>query len=230
MNDVIVDSSEPITLVGGGQATVEALQEALTLAPVCVAADGGLRLALSAGVEVAALIGDFDSVTDAELDQVPQARRHQIHEQMSTDFEKALLRVQAPAIVGVGFLGGRIDHQLAAFHALMVFAHRPCLLLGETEIVFLAPPDFYIDTQPGDVVSLVPLDKVRGISEGLEWPIEGLKFRQGQKIGTSNRATGPVRLQMEAPNMLTILPRRLMRSVVSRLSEPKSARWPAPPG
>lgn len=229
MNDVIVDSPEPITLVGGGQATVQALHEALMLAPVCVAADGGLKLALSAGVDVAALIGDFDSVTDAELDQVPAARRHQINEQMSTDFEKALLRVQAPVIVGVGFLGGRIDHQLAAFHALMVFAHLPCVLLGETEIVFLAPPDLNIDTRPGDVVSLFPMGKARGTSEGLEWPIEGLKFRQGQKIGTSNRATGPVRLQMAAPNMLTILPRRLMRSVVSRLSEPRCARWPAHP-
>ena len=229
MSEVIVDSEALITLVGGGQATVQALQEALTLAPICVAADGGAQLALAAGVELTALIGDFDSVSDAARNVVPATRQHHIPEQMSTDFEKALLRIRAPVVLGVGFLGGRIDHQLAAFHALMVFARQPCVLLGEQEIVFLAPPDLSIPTQAGDLVSLFPLGRARGHSEGLEWPITGLEFRQGYKIGTSNRATGPMRLTMETPNMLTILPRKLVRPVVAQLSAPHCARWPVRP-
>ncbi|KIC13257.1 thiamine pyrophosphokinase, partial [Leisingera sp. ANG-Vp] len=41
MNAKIVDEIEPITLVGGGEIALGALEEALALAPVLVAADGG---------------------------------------------------------------------------------------------------------------------------------------------------------------------------------------------
>ena len=78
MIEPIVDSLEPITLIGGGEATSEDLQEALTLAPICVAADGGAALALDARVELAALIGDFDSVSVDQLAEIPITRQHQM--------------------------------------------------------------------------------------------------------------------------------------------------------
>lgn len=229
MNDVIVDSVSPLTLVGGGQATVQDLHEALTLAPICVAADGGAQLALRAGVDLAAVIGDFDSVSDAARRQIPAERQYRVDEQMNTDFEKALLRLRAPVVLGLGFLGGRVDHQLAAFHALMRFAHQPVVLLGQEEIVFLTPPDLALPTRAGDLVSLFPMGEAGGMSEGLEWPIAGLAFRQGRKIGTSNKATGPVRITMQSPNMLTILPRRLVGAAVSALGSSTGVRWPVPP-
>ena len=48
----IVECPDPITLVGGGEATVTDLHKALTLAPICVAVDGGAALAINAGVDV----------------------------------------------------------------------------------------------------------------------------------------------------------------------------------
>ncbi|MGC1506541.1 MAG: thiamine diphosphokinase [Sulfitobacter sp.] len=225
--DPIVSSRNPVTLVGGGQATPQDLAEALTLAPLCVAADGGAALALQVGADLAALIGDFDSVAEEDWVRIPAARRHRIAEQDSTDFAKALSRVAAPVVLGVGFLGGRIDHQLAAFHTLAAHCDRPCVLLGQDEVICLAPPEVRLPTQAGDVVSLFPVSKVSGRSEGLEWPIQGLAFDPMTRIGTSNRATGPVVLQMETPAMLLVLPRRLMPQLVSVLAQPGSARWHA---
>ena len=226
MIERIVDSLEPITLVGGGEATPKDLQEALTLAPICVAADGGAELALEGGVELAALIGDFDSVSVERRAGVPLARQHHITEQDSTDFEKCLARVAAPLVIGVGFTGGRVDHQLAALHALARFAHQPCVLLGAHELVFLAPPALSLPTREGDLVSLFPLAPVVGHSQGLQWEIDGLAFDPLHKIGTSNAATGPCHIQMQAPAMVMMLPRRLIQPVVLQLSQAHAARWP----
>src|SRR5690606_23416689 len=125
---IIVHDKGPVTLVGGGQASAAELHKSLALAPPCVAADGGAVLASEAGVEVTAIIGDFDSVPEDVLAAIPPGRRHRITEQTSTDFEKALSRIAAPVVLGVGFTGGRLDHQLAAFHTLLAFAHQPCVL------------------------------------------------------------------------------------------------------
>jgi len=195
----IVQTQHPITLVGGGQATPDDLHKSLTLAPLCVAADGGAELAIKAGVDLAAVIGDFDSIHPDILAQIPAARQHHITEQDSTDFEKALLRISAPLILGVGFCGARVDHQLAAFNTLVKFAHQPCILLAEEELIFVAPPDITLPCDQGETVSLFPMATITGRSSGLHWPIEGLEFNPGYQSGTSHRAPGPVHRQMDAP-------------------------------
>ena len=226
----IVHSNLPVTLVGGGQGTRRDLHKSLRIAPLCVAADGGARLALAAGVEIEALIGDFDSVGDAVLREIPRARQHHISEQDSTDFEKALSRIDAPLVLGVGFLGGRVDHQLAVLQVLLRYPARPCLLLGAQEVICLAPPQIAVDMRAGETLSLFPLAPVTGRSSGLEWPIEGIGFAPDGRGGTSNRATGPVTLDFDCPGMLLIAPRRLMRDVAQRLAAPDAARWPARKG
>lgn len=227
MTVAIVHDDFPIILVGGAQATPQDLQKALTLGRRCVAADGGAGQALRAGMELDAVIGDFDSITAEDLAAIPAARQHRVAEQDSTDFEKALSRIEAPVTLGVGFTGGRIDHQLAVCHGLLALAAKPCVLLAGDEILLLAPPSLSLPTIAGDVVSLFPLVQVSGISSGLRWPIEGLSFVPGGQIGTSNQATGPSRIEMHAPGMLLILPARLTQPVVSALSQPDAARWPA---
>ena len=204
------------------------LQEALMLAPICVAADGGAALAFEAGVALRAVIGDLDSLSAALRARIPAALQHQISEQDSTDSEKSLSRIDAPVVVGVGFTGGRMDHQLAALHVLARFAHRPCVLLGAHELTFLAPPRISLPTVAGDVISLFPMAPVQGHSTGLAWPIAGLAFDPMRRIGTSNQATGPCEIQMQQPAMLMMVPRRLMQPVVSELSRVDAARWPVP--
>jgi len=226
MIDPIVHSTSPVTLVGAGEATPQDLQESLMLAPTCVAADSGATLALSHGADIAALIGDFDSVTPDILAEIPSERHFRVAEQTSTDFEKALTRIAAPVVLGIGFLGGRIDHQLAVFHTLVAFPDRPCVLLGPQEVVCLAPPHIELPLEAGELVSLFPMGAVTGRSAGLNWPIEGLSFSPSSRIGTSNRALGRVSLEMDGPEMLLILPRRLMPVLVQRFLQPDVARWP----
>jgi thiamine pyrophosphokinase len=203
------------------------LADAMALAPVCVAADGGARLALNAGIDLAAVIGDFDSI-GAELDQIPVERQIRITEQDSTDFDKALRHIAAPVVLAVGFLGGRLDHQLAALHVLLAYPERPCVLVGESEITFLCPPEVTLPLAGGDVVSMFPMAPVSGTSQGLQWEVGGLEFDPMVKIGTSNAALGPVALTMNAAAMLVVVPRARLGAVTQLLAHaPQDARWPA---
>jgi thiamine pyrophosphokinase len=226
LKERIVVSSGPVTLIGGGAGQVSDLMEALRLAPVCVAADSGAELARQAGITLEAVIGDFDSVTADTLSQIPPDRQITVSEQETTDFDKALACIDAPLVVGVGFLGGRVDHQLAALHTLATYAHRPCILIAKTEIMFIAPPVITLPTEKGDVVSLFPLAPVTGRSDGLEWPIDGVAFDPLSKIGTSNRALGPVTLEVGAPRVILIVPRRLIQPVVQALVHSDAVGWP----
>lgn len=223
----IVHSIGAVALVGGGQATPQDLQKALTLTSTLVAADGGANVAAALGVVPQAVIGDFDSVSTQALVGVPRANQHRIAEQDSTDFEKALTRIDTPLVIGVGFLGGRVDHQLGVLHVLLAQQHRACVLLGAQEVICLAPPRLEIPTKADETVSLFPLCPVAGRSRGLHWPIEGLAFAPGVSVGTSNLAKGPVHLEFDAPGMLLILPRRLMPALCDHFLAPHAARWPA---
>lgn len=214
MNTKIVDVPEPITLVGGGEVASGDLEAALALAPVLVAADGGAAAALAAGQVPRAVIGDFDSLSDDVRGQLPPDSLHPVAEQDSTDFDKALRMIAAPAVLAVGFLGARVDHQLAAFSTLVQGHDVPVVLVGETEVIFHLTRAVELPAEAGEVISLFPMQEVQGRSEGLEWPIDGLTMSPMGRIGTSNRAVGPVRLEAKGPGLLAIVPRRLLADVL----------------
>ncbi|MCF6233953.1 MAG: thiamine diphosphokinase [Rhodobacteraceae bacterium] len=224
MTAPIVHELEPITLIGGGEVGEGDLALALERAPVLVAADGGADTALALGHRPVAVIGDFDSLTDAARAALPEARMIAIAEQDSTDFDKALRHIAAPLVLGVGFLGGRIDHQLAAFNTLVRQSDHRCILIGERELVFQVPPKIEVGLAAGDVVSLFPMRLVSGRSQGLAWPIDGLELSPGGRVATSNRALGRVVLELDGsggPNdpggLLMITPRGSLDAVMRAL-------------
>lgn len=228
MTPVIVHSSENVTLLGGGEATRGDLEEALSLAPTLVAADGGAAHALGWGQTPEAVIGDLDSLPRAARFALPRETIHRIEEQDSTDFDKALRSIAAPLVVGVGCLGARFDHSLAALNGLVRRADRRVVLIGSEDVVFAAPPRLELSLEPGTRVSLFPMAPVAGQSEGLQWPVEGLEFAPHRGIGTSNRADedgdGKVRLTWNSAGMVVILPRGSLAEAIRALlaAEP----WP----
>jgi thiamine pyrophosphokinase len=210
-------SKKPIALVGGGPCSIEDLTLAGRLTYSFVAADGGADTLLAEGFQPQAVIGDLDSIGDQARSQIPNSAQFLITEQDSTDFEKCLQYISAPLILGLGFAGGRIDHQMAAFHALLRYRHMRCILLGSEDVVFLAPPKLALDLPSETRLSLFPMGPVAGHSEGLAWPIDGLNLAPDGKIGTSNWTIGPVRLKFSGAQMLVILPRRCLEPALFAL-------------
>lgn len=218
MSDTIVRSDTPVTLVGGGNVGPGDLTLALQLAPTLVAADSGAGAALREGHVPQVVIGDFDSLTPEDKQRIPSGRLFPINDQDTTDFDKALERIDAPLVLGVGFLGARVDHQLAAFSSLMRYRGRPCILIGPDEIVFHMPQRIAFPIDAGAVVSLFPLARVTGRSTGLQWPIDGLVLEPGLRVGTSNRALGgTVTIEADGPGLLGIVPRDRLEAVAKVL-------------
>lgn len=200
-----------------------------------VAADGAANRLTKRGVLPDAVIGDMDSLSGAARAALPPGNIHRIEEQDSTDFEKCLSRIEAPLVIALGFSGGRLDHQLAVLHGMMLCADRPCMLVGPREVVFLAPPRFDVGLPAGGRVSLFPMAPVTARSEGLVWPLDGLAFAPGQQIGTSNRVQGDedegevaVRIETDSPAMMVILPVGYLDAACRALSDPGLARWAGP--
>lgn len=180
----------PVTLVGGGARDAEMLSEARALAPHLIAADGAADWLTGLGERPDAVIGDMDSIRHP--DRLGEATRVVcLTEQETTDFEKCLYATEAPAYLGVGFTGRRVDHMMTVFNTMLRRPQKTVLLLGEHEVIALVPPrrKMRLTLAEGAVVSFVALMPVTGIaSTGLEWPIDGLDLAPDGRTGTSNRA------------------------------------------
>ena len=220
MNRLIVDVKAPVTLVAGGPVRRAELRAAQIWAPQIVAADGGADRVLALGGEPVAVVGDLDSLSEAARARLG-ARVHEVPEQETTDFDKALRAIRAPLVLALGLIGGRADHALAALSGLM--QHRlagggPVILLGSQDVIFAAPPVLDLALRIGDRLSIYPLAPVTGRSLGLEWPIDGLSLTPMGRIGTSNRVSAAqVRLEFDAPGALVILPRAQLAAAIRAL-------------
>ena len=217
VNQVIVESLQAVTLAGGGPFGAAALRRATRFAPVIVGADGGADRLLALGAEPQAVIGDFDSISPAARVRLA-GRLFPIGEQETTDFDKALRSIKAPFVLGLGFAGARLDHGLAVLNALVRQADKRCLVLSPQDVTFLAPRQLAMTLPIGTRLSLFPMGAVSGTSEGLRWPINGLRFAPDGMIGTSNEvAVRQVRLRFDADRMLVILPLRQLPAVLRGL-------------
>ncbi len=199
----------PVTLVGGGPVTRDALERARALAPVLVAADRGADRLTEHGLVPRLVVGDMDSLADPHAWQAGEAEILHLPEQETTDFEKALYATEAPHYLALGFTGGRIDHTLAVFHALLAWPEKRVVLLGEEDAMAFLPPGrrLRLRVGAGARVSLFPFRETTGLpSEGLEWPLGGLTLAPGRQSGTSNRATAEeVVLGVDRPGALLML-------------------------
>jgi len=161
-------------------------RDLLRPADLVIAADGGTRHALAAGVCPHVIIGDLDSLSPDEQARLEvgagPASSHIVRFSPSkdeTDLELALLYAVCEGvteIVILAALGGRLDQTIANLLLLAL----PELRGGGDERL--------IEGQPGDIVSLIPLggDAVGVTAEGLEWPLHEDSLRFGPARGVSN--------------------------------------------
>ncbi|WP_292294530.1 thiamine diphosphokinase [Marivita sp.] len=226
MNHVIVFRDEPVLLVGGAVGDNAQLAALLDKAGTVIAADSGGDWLRAVGRLPDLLIGDLDSVSEATRAALPPEQVHRIAEQDSTDFDKAIRSISAPLIVGIGFLGGRVDHLLAAMTVLARYPDRAIVLVGDRDVVAHVPPTLDLPLAPGMRVSLFPMRPVRGVSVGLRWPIDGLTLSPDTRVGTSNLAEGPVSITPQEAGLLVILPVSELALLERALTRADDS-WPA---
>ena len=222
----IVSENEPITIVGGAHFSQRLLMESLERAPIVYAADGGANLCMQYGCQPKQVIGDLDSISPSLRSEMDPSRIIHMAEQDTTDFEKLLMRVDAPFMLAIGFMGGRIDHQMAIQTVLTAYAHRKIICVGDEDVMFVSPPEIELPLDAGTRVSLYPMAPVQVRSTGLYWSTDGLSFAPDGQIGTSNQATGPVTLLPSAPHMLVVLPKNCLDIAIDAVQA--APYWDAP--
>jgi thiamine pyrophosphokinase len=212
---------ENVTLLGGGELKAETVSELLTLAPNLVACDGAAAPALAMGLVPRAVIGDMDSLDAASRARLDPATVLEIPEQDSTDFDKALRNIEAPLILAAGFLGRRVDHELACLTVLVRRPDKAVILVGENDVCFHAARPVGLDLAPGTRVSLYPMAEVTVRARGLKYPLDPLTLAPWERVGTSNEASAArVEITPEGPGLLVILPRSALDAAMAALAAP----------
>ncbi|MEO0993761.1 MAG: thiamine diphosphokinase [Pseudomonadota bacterium] len=213
----------PVTVVGGGPFDRAALAEARALGPSVVAADQAADRLAALGERPDLVVGDLDSIGNAEAWRQSGVRVLHLTEQDTTDFEKCLYATEAPLYLAVGFTGGRIDHGMAVLHAMLARPAKRVILVGEQEAAALIPPGrrLAVVVTPGSTVSLFPLAEIRGThSEGLRWSVDGLTLRAGRQIGTSNIADAPeIAVAVDRPGALLTVERSALAALAEALRD-----------
>ena len=175
-----------------------------------IAADGGARLADALGMPIDLWVGDGDSLGEAGCEDL---RRRGVPmtvaatDKDQTDTELGLLAALdrgATWITLIGVLGGpRPDHAMAN---MFLLGHP---MAGDVAIEILDPtarirllaarPDrgamspLDLAGRVGDLVSLIPLDDVVGVTTtGLRFPLAEADLRAGSSFTISNVRTDPV--------------------------------------
>jgi len=204
MNNSIVSSLDPVSLLGGADIGMGELNISLSLAPTIVAADGGADHAFAHGLDVAAVIGDLDSLSK-DCRAAFASRVHGVPDQDSTDFEKVLNGVEAPYYLASGFLGRRLDHTLSTLNVLVRLPAKTVFLLSADDVVFLAPATLDLHLPVGCRIGLLPFGRVKATSTGLRWNVNGLDLHPTQWVSSSNEvASESVSIQSDGPLFITL--------------------------
>jgi thiamine pyrophosphokinase len=163
---------------------------------ILYAADGGTHYALALGLMPSVVIGDLDSLTRADRQQL-DARGIEIQQfprdKDETDLELALrfaIKAGHREILIVGALGGRLDQTLGNL-ALLSDARlstSDIRLDDGVEEAFFIRSHCEIRGRAADIISLIPWGgKVTGIStEGLRWSLHGETLFPERTRGISN--------------------------------------------
>ncbi len=165
--------------------------------PLVIAADGGARNALACDLSPHLIIGDFDSLTPAELRMFAangaNIQRHP-PEKDETDLELVLLTAaeqDCDPIRVIGGIGDRLDQTLGNVYLLGLPAlrGRDCRMVAGKQTAWLIyPGESTITGTPGDTLSLIPIsDAALGITTyNLQYPLRGETLRFGPARGISN--------------------------------------------
>lgn len=175
------------------------VQRVLTGAPdaYVIAADGGARVAEYFNRDVDLVIGDMDSLSPQEVDELAengaQIDRHP-PEKDATDLELALeyaVEHGAEWVRVIGGLGGRFDQAMANVYLLALPALADCdvsIVAAKQEIRLLRAGIHTLTGHAGDTVSLIPVGgDVRGIvTDNLKYPLQDETLMFGPARGVSN--------------------------------------------
>jgi thiamine pyrophosphokinase len=179
-----------------------------------VCADSGAEHGRRLRLDVMAIVGDLDSISNETLEHYREKGSEivRIPEQDHNDFEKSLryLLSKEMTIVRVfGMTGGRTDHTLTNFSVMLRYTDQFDSLValdanGEHQFLTAKKNAASINCAVGSAVSLTPFGEAIGVTTtNLKYALLGEQLKLGIREGLSNVATGtPVGVTIESGALL----------------------------
>ena len=190
-----------VIVLAGGEPVTAPLPQALPTTATVIAADSGLMLADTLGLDVDRLVGDLDSV---DADQLARARARGVPvERYPVDKDQTDLAIalDAAAALGpaevtvVGGHGGRLDHLLAGTSLLAspAYAQLTIRALMGPAVVTVVHDQASLTGRDGELVSLLAMHgPARGVvTQGLRFPLNDEELASGSSRGVSNVLAAP---------------------------------------
>jgi thiamine pyrophosphokinase len=204
-----------VLFVNGDLPAPEQVRHLLTQDDILIAVDGGLRHLEGLGLTPNLIIGDLDSVNQAQLQpyrkQGVEIRKFPTDKD-ETDLELALDAAQnldPQSIWVVAALGGRLDQTLANIYLLTrpdLARYGIRLIDGHTQVCLIRE-SAVIQGEIGQRVSLLPLNgPAEGIyTQGLHYPLINETLYPVKTRGLSNRMVSPtVTISLQSGLLLCI--------------------------
>ena len=191
-------TSATLIFIGGDPPHPNVRQHLPTDAYV-IAADSGYAHAIAMGFVPNELVGDMDSITAIDLTDAHDSNvliTEYPTDKDLTDTEIAIasaLARQSTHITVVSGGGDRFDHVLGMVHSLASCAGTvdTTLFIGTARVSYVSyTKEFQLNTQPGDIVSLIPLGGDNTVTTtGLQWELTNDTLQSFASRGVSNIAT-----------------------------------------
>ena len=187
-----------VLIVGSGTLSDENLiKKYHQWAELVIAADGGQMHLRKFGLDSDVLLGDFDSINDAELKKIKSHNKLELitfpKEKDYTDLELAInaaIERGATDIVLLGVTGTRLDHTTANIHLMYKIVEHNIkgYIEDEHNRIYLVKNSLSIKKQDGYKVSILPLPPYAGgvTTKGLAYELTDARLVFGTGLGISN--------------------------------------------
>jgi thiamine pyrophosphokinase len=185
-------------------------------ADLVVAADGGARCALDAGVVPDLVVGDMDSLGEAGVREVEERgallERHPLRKD-KMDGHLAIIAAAERGATDVDLLcatGGSVSSFFAVPHILLAaerMSLRATMIAGWGQAFVLEAGSRKVSGDPRDSVSVFPFTgPATGVTlEGLSYPLEDARLEIGDTLGVHNELVDRVgRVSVEEGALLVI--------------------------
>jgi len=180
-----------------------------------VGADKGALRLLEAGFNLDLAIGDFDSVTIPEYQNITEKSRHVIKlpaDKDVTDAEAAVIHVIDLGYTCIrlyGALGGRFDHQFGVVVLMLKYAKQgvQITVVDEKNELLILPPGCHQIQVEQTYFSLFALEVVQNLTVArAKYPLTGYDLTADDSMCVSNEAVASiVDIQFEAGYLLVAM-------------------------